>query len=277
MTPQERAKKVVEEVREHKMFNVDTDGTWERYIASAIKCALESIPDANDLDEVVHVLGIEDSHVTPAEAVKNLQTELTAWRSVAQQAGICMSCALVAHEPFGCTDCLNTGWTGGAPAGFTPELPREPGTCKCGGAPINKDGMCATCADEPPGPIPLWKPFRAMAWPKVWGIETTDPRAIDAGLEIVVAPCMPEHAAKIMATLFNQQQPDFTHRETLLTLLELLNPLHGSLDKQTYDEKVKEGFDAPADREYAVDITARMERDLSQAVCILENRLRGGR
>lgn len=149
MTPQERARKVVEEVRDHKMFNVDTDGTWERYIASAIKCALEdSLPDVNELDEVVHALGIEDSHITPAEAVRNLQTELTTWKNIAQRAGICMSCALGAPEPFGCVDCLNTGWTGGAPAGFSPELPREPGTCRCGAAPINKNGLCAACADE---------------------------------------------------------------------------------------------------------------------------------
>jgi len=204
MTPQERARKVVGDVRDHKMFNVDTDGTWERYIASAIKCALEdSLPDANDLDEVVHALGSEDSHVTPAEAVKNLQAELTAWKNVAQRAGICMSCALGAVEPFGCTDCLNTGWAGGSPAGFSPELPREPGTCKCGCAPINKDGMCATCADEKPVPAPQWKAFHAMAWPKLWGIETTDPRAAQAGLEILVAPCMPEHAAKALANAYN--------------------------------------------------------------------------
>jgi hypothetical protein len=286
MTPQERAKKVVEEVREHKMFNVDTDGTWERYIASAIKCALEdSLPDVNDLDELVHTLGIEDSHITPVEAVGNLQKELNAWQQLAKRSGICMSCVMGAPEPFCCTDCLNTGWVGGAPAGFTAngafytpsdaELPREPGTCKCGASPINKAGLCATCADEVPGPIPLWTAFHAAAWPKLWGIETTDQRAIEAGLEIVIAPCMPEHAAKSVAAIFNQQAPDFTHRETLLTLLELLNPLHGNLDRQTYGEKVKEVFDAAADREYTVDITAQQERDLTQAVCILENRLRG--
>lgn len=121
MTPEERAKKVVDEVREHKMFNVDTDGTWERRIASAIEQATEgylSIPDANEFDDVVRLLGVEDSHVTPTEAVENLQAELAAWRNVAKRAGICMSCALGAAEPFGCTDCLNTGWNGGAPAGF---------------------------------------------------------------------------------------------------------------------------------------------------------------
>jgi hypothetical protein len=62
--------------------------------------------------------------------------------------------------------------------------------------------------------------------------------------------------------------------ETIQTLLDLLNPLHGSLDRQTYDEKVKANFDAPRDAEYVVDITAQMERDLTQAVCILESRLR---
>jgi hypothetical protein len=60
--------------------------------------------------------------------------------------------------------------------------------------------------------------------------------------------------------------------ETIQTLLDLLNPLHGEIDRQTYDERYKQGFDAPADAEYNVDITARMERDLTQAVLILENR-----
>lgn len=62
--------------------------------------------------------------------------------------------------------------------------------------------------------------------------------------------------------------------ETIQTLLDLLNPLHGSLDEQTYDEKVKEGFDAPHDAEYSVNVTARQERDLTQAVLILEDRKR---
>jgi hypothetical protein len=61
--------------------------------------------------------------------------------------------------------------------------------------------------------------------------------------------------------------------ETIQTLLDLLNPLHGSLDKQTYHEKVKADFDAPGDAEYNVDVTAQQERDLTHAVCILESRL----
>lgn len=62
-------------------------------------------------------------------------------------------------------------------------------------------------------------------------------------------------------------------KETIKIILDLLNPLVGSLDKQTYDERVQENFDAPDDREYAVNITARQERDLTQAALILERRL----
>jgi hypothetical protein len=202
MTPQERAKKVVEEVREHKMFNVDTDGMWERYITSAIQCAVENaLPDANDLDEVVHALGIEDSHVTPVEAVRALQAEKQRWMDACRSAGICMYCA--AGAPYGpCHDCLGTGWDGGAPAGYVRELPREPGTCKCGAAPINKDGLCATCVDEQ-AESGQWRAFYNVSYPKLWGIETSDPSAVRAGLEILVAPSMPEHAAKWLSSAYN--------------------------------------------------------------------------
>jgi hypothetical protein len=60
-------------------------------------------------------------------------------------------------------------------------------------------------------------------------------------------------------------------RETAQTLLDLLNPLHSDVDRQLTDERE---WGAPDDREYNINITARMERDLTQAVLILENRLR---
>lgn len=63
-------------------------------------------------------------------------------------------------------------------------------------------------------------------------------------------------------------------QETIQTLLDLLNPLHGALDKQTYDDKTRAEFDAPRDAEYEVTITAQQERDLTQAVLILEDRRR---
>lgn len=63
-------------------------------------------------------------------------------------------------------------------------------------------------------------------------------------------------------------------KETIQTILDLINPLHGAIDQQTYDERYKQGFDAPADAEYDVTVTAQQERDLTQAVLILEARLR---
>lgn len=64
-------------------------------------------------------------------------------------------------------------------------------------------------------------------------------------------------------------------RETIQILLDLLNPLHGSLDKQVMGQVTDEReLDAPSDREYNVDVTARHERDLTQAVMILESRLK---
>jgi hypothetical protein len=71
----------------------------------------------------------------------------------------------------------------------------------------------------------------------------------------------------------NVQRFDIT-AETIQTLLDLLNPLHGDLDKQTYDAKVAMEFDMPADYAHDVCITAQQERDLCQAVLILEHRKR---
>jgi ribA/ribD-fused uncharacterized protein len=63
--------------------------------------------------------------------------------------------------------------------------------------------------------------------------------------------------------------------ETIQTLLDLLNPLHGEMDRQLPEQFTDEHeWDAPPDREYNVNITAQMERDLTQAVLILENRKR---
>ena len=50
-----------------------------------------------------------------------------------------------------------------------------------------------------------WRAFYNVAYPKLWGIETDDPAAVEAGLEIVVAPCMPEHAAKDIVRAWNEK------------------------------------------------------------------------
>ena len=61
-------------------------------------------------------------------------------------------------------------------------------------------------------------------------------------------------------------------RETAKILLELLNPLHGEIDRQFLD-KPEDPMPHPDD-EHDVLITNKMERDLTQAVMILENRLK---
>lgn len=68
--------------------------------------------------------------------------------------------------------------------------------------------------------------------------------------------------------------PYYMDRETIQTLLDLLHPLHGSLDEQLYDERKYEELEIPRDREYAVNVTEAHDRDLTQAVLILEDRLR---
>jgi hypothetical protein len=64
-------------------------------------------------------------------------------------------------------------------------------------------------------------------------------------------------------------------KETIQILLDLLNPLHGSLDLQVTEQFTDEReLDPPKDREYPVNVTYQMERDLTQAVLILYSRLR---
>src|SRR5690606_25128635 len=53
-----------------------------------------------------------------ADIFQTLKNQRNEWQSVAQHAGVCMTCAIRAPETYGCTDCLNTGWDGGSPAGF---------------------------------------------------------------------------------------------------------------------------------------------------------------
>lgn len=64
-------------------------------------------------------------------------------------------------------------------------------------------------------------------------------------------------------------------KETIQTLLDLLNPLHGALDKRTMDlPEQNYPADFSRDDEMDVIVTRGMERDLTQAVSILEDRLR---
>lgn len=61
---------------------------------------------------------IADTEKARAETAK---AEASEWKLVAKRAGVCMTCAIRAPEPYGCSDCLNTGWEQGAPAGYVEE------------------------------------------------------------------------------------------------------------------------------------------------------------
>lgn len=62
-------------------------------------------------------------------------------------------------------------------------------------------------------------------------------------------------------------------KETIQTLLDLLNPLHGELDRQFLD-KTFHPLGAQREDEVDVLIKAGHERDLTQAISILEDRLK---
>ena len=57
-------------------------------------------------EDVIHSL---------VERAEKAEAERDAYKSACRSAGVCMSCVLRAPEPYGCTDCLNTGWDGGDP------------------------------------------------------------------------------------------------------------------------------------------------------------------
>ncbi len=81
-------------------------------------------------------------------------------------------------------------------------------SCDGAGAVAPEGDRCEVCDGEglvSADPVAQWRAFYSVAYPKLWGIETDDPAAVEAGLEIVVAPCMPEHAAKDIARAWNKK------------------------------------------------------------------------
>ena len=65
-----------------------------------------------DMNEYVQMGMARDE--AEARAVK-AEGERDIFRGACERAGVCMSCVLYPPEPFGCTDCLNTGWENGGP------------------------------------------------------------------------------------------------------------------------------------------------------------------
>lgn len=59
-------------------------------------------------------------------------------------------------------------------------------------------------------------------------------------------------------------------RELWARVTRLISFLDTSFDKQTYDEKRKNDFDAPEDYEYCINVTANTERELSSVALDIE-------
>lgn len=72
-----------------------------------------------------------------------------------------------------------------------------------------------------------------------------------------------EMCARIHATEDALEDPVM---EAAPEMLAILDELESSFDEQTWDEKKREDFDAPDDREYSVNITAKQLRAISAAV-----------
>lgn len=66
--------------------------------------------------------------------------------------------------------------------------------------------------------------------------------------------------AKINALMDAAEKPVIVAAPAMLAILE---ELEDSLDQQTFDERKREDFDAPDDREYSVNITAGQLRAIS--------------
>jgi hypothetical protein len=47
-------------------------------------------------------------------AIEQLNSEVAAYKKACETAGVCMTCVVRPPDTFGCSDCLNTGWTGGS-------------------------------------------------------------------------------------------------------------------------------------------------------------------
>jgi hypothetical protein len=59
------------------------------------------------------------------DALQTLLREREAYKRACKTAGVCMSCVIQPPEPYGCTDCLNTGWERGDPYEHVKSLEAE--------------------------------------------------------------------------------------------------------------------------------------------------------
>ncbi|WP_353640786.1 hypothetical protein [Mesorhizobium sp. WSM2239] len=78
-----------------------------------------------------------------------VEQERDAYKKASEGAGVCMTCVIQAPDPYGCSDCLNTGWFQGDPYERVKQLE----------AVVKKtlrwaEARCP-CHNEEPNPCPL--------------------------------------------------------------------------------------------------------------------------
>lgn len=78
-----------------------------------------------------------------------IRKERDAFKLACERAGVCMSCVIQAPEPYGCHDCLNTGWSEGDPYERIKELE---GVVK---KTLTWAEARCPCHNEQPNPCPL--------------------------------------------------------------------------------------------------------------------------
>jgi hypothetical protein len=68
---------------------------------------------------VAHVVeSLNEQMCNYASRTLAAERERDGWKEAYRRTGGCMSCAITSPAPYGCTDCLNTGWERGAPTGY---------------------------------------------------------------------------------------------------------------------------------------------------------------
>lgn len=80
-----------------------------------------------------------------------------------------------------------------------------------------------------------WRAIKNVAYPKYWGIETTDPAAIKVGEETIAAPdCLSEAAAKTIVDAHNAELA--AQRELLSNPVAVhINMVRGTIAKPSWE------------------------------------------
>jgi hypothetical protein len=87
-------------------------------------------------------------------------------------------------------------------------------------------------------PLHEWRAVKNVAYPKYWGIETTDPIALDAGDEIVISPQrLSELEAKTIVDAYNAAVRELSTQNELLSnpIAVHINMVRGVIAKPSWE------------------------------------------